>query len=59
MGTFDFYSINFFIIFKNEYFGTSLAVQCLRLCLPMQGVQVQSQGIELRPHKPHGQKTKT
>ena len=59
MGTSDSYSINFFIIFKNEYFGTSLAVQCLRLCLPMQGVQVQPLVVELRSHKTHGQKTKT
>ena len=39
-------------------FGTSLAVQWLRLRLPMQGVQVQSLDRELRSHMPHHQKTK-
>ena len=38
---------------------TSLAVQWLRLRLPMQGVQVQSLVKELRSHMPLGQKTKT
>ena len=38
--------------------GTSLAVQWLRLCLPMQGVWVQSLLGMLRAHMLHGQKTK-
>ena len=36
--------------------GTSLAVQWLRLRLPMQGVQVQSLVRELRSHIPRGKK---
>ena len=36
--------------------GTSLGVQLLRLCLPMQGVWVQSLVRELRSHMPPGQK---
>ena len=43
-------------IFKNPIQGTSLAVQWLRLHLPMQEVWVQSLGGELRFHMPHGQK---
>ena len=39
--------------------GTSLVVQWLRLCLPMQGVQVQSVVEELRSRVPHGPKNKT
>ena len=39
--------------------GTSLAVQWLRLCLPMQGVQVRSLLQKLRSHMPRGQKNKT
>ena len=39
--------------------GTSLAVQGLRLPLPIQGVQVQSLVRELRPHIPQGQNHKT
>ena len=39
--------------------GTSLAVQWLRLRLPMQAVHVRSLVGELRSHMPHGQKTKT
>ena len=38
--------------------GTCLVVQWLRLCLPKQGVWVQSLVRELRSHRPHGQKTK-
>ena len=38
--------------------GTSLAVQWLRLRLPMQGVQVQSLVGERRSHMPCGQKAK-
>ena len=34
--------------------GTSLVVQWLRICLPMQGTQVQSQVGELRSHMPRG-----
>ena len=36
--------------------GTSLAVQWLRLCLPMQGVWVRSLVGELRSHMPLSQK---
>ena len=36
-----------------------MAVQWLRVCLPMQGVQVRSLVEELRYHIPQGQKTKT
>ena len=36
--------------------GTLLAVQWLRLHLPMQGVWVQSLVRELRSHMPRGQK---
>ena len=39
--------------------GTSLEVQWLRLCLPMQGVKVQSLVGKLRSHMPWGQKKKT
>ena len=46
--------------FKGEYRGlTSLVVQWLRLCLPMQEVRVRSLVGELRSHMPRGQKTKT
>ena len=38
--------------------GTSLAVQWLRLCLPIQGVQVQSLVREPRSHMPCSQKNK-
>ena len=38
---------------------TSLAVQWLRLCLPMQGVWVRSLVMELRSHMPPSWKTKT
>ena len=38
--------------------GTSLAVQWLRLCLPMQGVQVQSLVGEPRLHMPPSQITR-
>ena len=37
---------------------TFLVVQWLSLCLPMQGVQIQSLVGELRSHMPHGQNTK-
>ena len=47
------------IIRKTYCLGTSLAVQWLRLHLPMQGVQVGSLVGELRSHMPWGQKTKT
>ena len=39
--------------------GTSLAVQWLRLGLPMQGAQVQSLVGELSSHMLHSQKNKT
>ena len=49
-----------YLVNPDEYcLGTSLAVQELRLCLPMQGVWVQSLVRELRFHMPHGQKTRT
>ena len=38
--------------------GTSPVVQWLRLCLSMQGLQVQSLVKELRSYMPHGQQTK-
>ena len=38
--------------------GTCLAVQWLRLHLPMQGAQVQSLVGEVRSHMPHSQKIK-
>ena len=38
---------------------TSLMVQWLKLCLPMQGVWVPSLVRELRSHMPHSHKTKT
>ena len=38
--------------------GISLVVQWLRLCLPMQGMRVQSLVGELRSHKPQGHKPK-
>ena len=40
---------------KSSYRGTSLMVQGLGLCLPMQWVQVWSLARELRSHMPHGQ----
>ena len=39
---------------KNESPGTSLVVQWLRICLPMQGTQVRSLVGELRSHMPRG-----
>ena len=42
------------IIIKN-FGGTSLAVQRLRHCLPMQGARVRVLVRELRYHMPHGQ----
>ena len=44
---------------QNEAKGTSLGVQWLRFCLPMQGVWVWSLVRELRAYKPHSPKTKT
>ena len=44
--------------FKDPGVGTSLAVQWLRLCLPMPGVRVQSLVGELRRHMPCTQNTK-
>ena len=44
--------------FKNRWAGTSLVVQGLRLCLPMQKVWVQSLIRELRSHMPSSQKPK-
>ena len=49
-------SIQYPVIDHNgkEYEGTSLVVQWLRICLPMQGIQVQSVVRELRSHTPWG-----
>ena len=47
------------LILKIKRRETSLAVQWLRLCLPMQGVRVWSLVGELGSHMPHGQETKT
>ena len=38
------------VYFKEESVGTSLVVQWFRLCLPMQGVRVQSLVRGLRSH---------
>ena len=47
------------INYKDQSFRTSLAVQWLRLHLPMQGVRVRSLVGELRSHMSRGQKIKT
>ena len=47
------------IMSKTKSLGTSKEVQWLRLCLPKQGMQVQSQVGELSSHMPLGQKTRT
>ena len=41
---------------ENKQEGTSLVIQWLRLCLPTQGMQVQSLVREQRPHMPLSQK---
>ena len=41
---------------ERDILGTSLAVGWLRLCLPMQRVQVRSLVMEVRSHIPHSQK---
>ena len=41
-----------------KHLGTSLTVQWLGLCLPMQGLRVRSLVGELGSHMPRGQKTK-
>ena len=41
---------------KNMGGEASLMIQCLRIHLAMQGMQVRSLVRELRSHKPHGQK---
>ena len=43
---------------KAKSFQTSLVVQWLRLCFPVQGVQVRSLVRKLRSHTPCGQNTK-
>ena len=50
-------SFNFFI-FKLGMIKTSLVVQCLRLCFPVQRVWIQSLIGELRSHMSCGQKPK-
>ena len=45
--------------FQSESVVTSLVVQWLRLCLPMQRVQVRSLVWDLGSHMPRSQKTKT
>ena len=46
-------------LMETKWAETSLVVQWLRLCLPLQGVRVWSLLRELRSHMSHGQKTKT
>ena len=46
-------------LFKMCNSGTSLVVQWLKLCLPMQGVRVQSLVWQLKSHMPLNQKTRT
>jgi len=48
-----------YVLFKILVPRTSLAVQWLRLFLPMEGVCVQSLIGEVRFHMTHSQKTKT
>ena len=36
--------------------GTSLTIQCLRPCLPTQGMCIPALVRELGPHMPYGQK---
>ena len=43
-------------LLKCKQVGTSLVVQWLRLCLPMQGMRVRSLVGELGSHVPWGQK---
>ena len=45
--------LNFFAIKNNTIGGTSLVVQWLRICLPMQGMWVWPLVGELRSHMPH------
>ena len=45
--------------FKKVNLGTSLMVQGLGLCLPMEKMWIQSLVGDLRSHMPHGQKYKT
>ena len=45
--------LNFFAIRNNTIGGTSLVVQWLRICLPMQGMWVWPLVGELRSHMPH------
>ena len=49
-------SIQYPVIDHNgkEYEGTSLVVEWFRICVPMQGIQVQSVARELRSHTPWG-----
>ena len=49
----------FFLVYKKPTTGTSLAAQWLRLCLPLQGLWVQSLFGQQRSHVPRGQKSKT
>ena len=46
------------LAFKTSGLGTSLVVQWLRPCLPMQGVRVRPLVRELRSHMPLGQKAR-
>ena len=50
-----FLGLNYMLVSKINP-GTSLAVQWLRLCFPMQGTQVQPLVGELRSHMPRGNK---
>ena len=47
------------IFSQEDMLWTSLAVQWWGVCLPMQGMQIQSLARELRFHMPRSQKTKT
>ena len=44
------------VFVKSDQTGTSLVVQWLRLCLPVQGVQVRSLVRKLRSHMPLSEK---
>ena len=47
------------LAFESDIGGTSLVVQWLRLCLPVQGMKIWSWVGEPRSHGPCGQKSKT
>ena len=47
-----------FLCFRRLLRGTALVIHCLRLHLPLQGMQVQSLVREVRSHMPYGKKKK-